>query len=88
MKFHQAASVLSVDLCFGCRTLRVLRDGREIAAKNFDFGRDGLYTVMFRYFPDLGVKEANQPLQRNAGSRPSSDDSSASETSSSLGPRG
>lgn len=33
-------------------------------------------------------KEPNQPPQRNAGSRPSSDDSSASETPSSLGPRG
>ncbi|MCM2275863.1 MAG: hypothetical protein NDI75_13825 [Candidatus Didemnitutus sp.] len=30
----------------------------------------------------------NQPPQRNAGSRPSSDDSPASETPSSLGPRG
>ena len=33
-------------------------------------------------------KKPNQPLQRNAGSRPSSDDSPASETPSSLGPRG
>lgn len=32
--------------------------------------------------------EANQPPQRNAGSRPSSGDSPASETPSSLGPRG
>jgi hypothetical protein len=32
--------------------------------------------------------EPNQPPQRNAGSRPSSDDSPASETPSSLGPRG
>jgi len=32
--------------------------------------------------------EPNQPLQRNAGSRPSSDDSPASGTPSSLGPRG
>ena len=32
-------------------------------------------------------KRANQPPQRNAGSRPSSDDLSASETPSSLGPR-
>jgi hypothetical protein len=30
----------------------------------------------------------NQPPQRNAGSRPSSDDAQASETPSSLGPRG
>jgi hypothetical protein len=33
-------------------------------------------------------KQPNQPPQRNAGSRPSSGDSSAFETSSSLGPRG
>ncbi len=33
-------------------------------------------------------KEPIQPPQRNAGSRPSSGDSSASETPSSLGPRG
>jgi hypothetical protein len=33
-------------------------------------------------------EEANQPPQRNAGSRPSSDASPASETPSSLGPRG
>jgi len=33
-------------------------------------------------------EEPNQPPQRNAGSRPSSGDSSASETPSSLGPRG
>jgi len=33
-------------------------------------------------------REPNQTLQRNAGSRPSSDDASASETPSSLGPRG
>jgi len=33
-------------------------------------------------------KGATQPPQRNASSRPSSDDSSESETSSSLGPRG
>ena len=33
-------------------------------------------------------KEPIQPPQRNAGSRPSSDDSPASKTSSSLGPRG
>ena len=32
--------------------------------------------------------EPNQPPQHNAGSRPSSSDSSASETPSSLGPRG
>jgi hypothetical protein len=34
------------------------------------------------------TEEPNQSPQRNAGSRPSSDDSSASETPSSLGPRG
>ncbi|HTJ79502.1 MAG TPA: hypothetical protein VL357_10950 [Rariglobus sp.] len=34
------------------------------------------------------IEEPIQPPQRNAGSRPSSDDSSASETPSSLGPRG
>jgi len=33
-------------------------------------------------------KKPNQPPQRNAGSRPSSDDSQAFETPSSLGPRG
>ncbi|ACB76619.1 hypothetical protein [Opitutus terrae] len=33
-------------------------------------------------------QEPNQPSQRNAGSRPPSDDSPASETPSSLGPRG
>jgi hypothetical protein len=33
-------------------------------------------------------KKPNQPPQRNAGSRPSSGDSSVSETPSSLGPRG
>lgn len=33
-------------------------------------------------------EEPNQPTQRNADSRPSSDDSSASETPSSPGPRG
>jgi hypothetical protein len=33
-------------------------------------------------------EEPNQPPQRNAGSRPPSDDSPASETPSSLGPRG
>jgi hypothetical protein len=33
-------------------------------------------------------QKANQPPQRNAGSRPSSDDSPAPETPSSLGPRG
>ena len=33
-------------------------------------------------------KRANQPTQRNAGSRPSSGDSPASETPSSRGPRG
>jgi hypothetical protein len=33
-------------------------------------------------------EEPNQPLQRNAGSRPSSGDSPAFETPSSLGPRG
>jgi hypothetical protein len=32
--------------------------------------------------------EPNQPVQRNAGGRPRSDDSPVSETSSSLGPRG
>jgi hypothetical protein len=37
---------------------------------------------------DAEKKEANQPPQRNAGSRPSSSYSSASETPSSLGPRG
>lgn len=36
----------------------------------------------------LERREPIQPPQHNAGSRPSSDDSSASETSSSLGPRG
>ena len=39
-------------------------------------------------WPESKKKRANQPLQRNAGSRPSSDDSSVSETLSSLGPRG
>jgi hypothetical protein len=34
------------------------------------------------------LKKPNQALQHNAGSRPLSDDSSASETPSSLGPRG
>jgi hypothetical protein len=36
----------------------------------------------------LATERPNQPPQRNAGGRPSSDDSSASETPSSLGPRG
>ena len=36
----------------------------------------------------LGKKAPIQPPQHNAGSRPLSDDSSASRTSSSLGPRG
>src|SRR5690606_25302602 len=36
----------------------------------------------------LKKKSANQPAQRNTRSRPSSGDSSASETSSSPGPRG
>ena len=39
------------------------------------------------YFRDM-KKKPNQPTQRNAGSRPSSADSPASETPSSLGPRG
>ena len=37
---------------------------------------------------DAIARKPNQPPQRNAGSRPSSDDSSVSETPSSLGPRG
>lgn len=44
-------------------------------------------SVSVRPWPDQ-EKRPNQPPQRNAGSRPSSDDSSASETPSSLGPRG
>ncbi|HWA28606.1 MAG TPA: hypothetical protein VG734_23355 [Lacunisphaera sp.] len=39
-------------------------------------------------FYGLEEKGANQPPQRNAGSRPSSGDASASETPSSPGPRG
>ncbi|ACB76332.1 hypothetical protein [Opitutus terrae] len=44
-------------------------------------------TIVFEIH-HLGEEEANQPPQRNAGSRPSSDDSPASETPASLGPRG
>jgi len=42
------------------------------------------YKVVF----DVTEEEPNQPPQRNAGSRPSSSASPASETPSSLGPRG
>jgi hypothetical protein len=42
----------------------------------------------FVVWPESKKKRANQPPQRNAGSHPLSADSPASETSSSLGPRG
>ncbi len=52
-------------------------------------GRFGTDEALRRLRALIGGKEGpNQPPQRNAGSCPSSDDSSASETSSSLGPRG
>ena len=47
-----------------------------------------LICTMKKVLPLVKYQEPNQPLQRNAGSRPSSDDSSASSTPSSLGPRG
>jgi hypothetical protein len=52
-----------------------------------------LATVVFLFLPTSHSFFArdgkpNQALQRNAGSRPSSNDPSASETPSSLGPRG
>jgi len=54
-----------------------------------DRGRYRTSRSFARYADLLKTREGpNQPPQRNAGSRPSSDDSPASETPSSLGPRG
>jgi hypothetical protein len=53
--------------------------------------RVGPYGMLSRpmvYIDVARIEEANQPPQRNAGSRPPSGDSPASETPSSLGPRG
>jgi len=48
-----------------------------------------MVTYLIRRAPCGMEKESpNQPVQHNAGSRPPSDDSPASETPSSLGPRG
>jgi 4-hydroxybenzoate polyprenyltransferase len=59
-----------------------------VAAATFHLGRR-LYRM--RHHPRImsadGKEGPNQPPQRNAGSRPSSDGSSASETPSSHGPR-
>jgi len=49
---------------------------------------DHTRTIGFSLWECTVEEEPNQPPQRNAGSRPSSADSSASETPSSLGPRG
>jgi hypothetical protein len=66
LKFSHLRSVICVDLCFRCRTLRVLRDGQEIAEKNFDFGYDTIHAILVRYFPDLAEEEANQALEPTA----------------------
>jgi len=55
----------------------------------YGIGVIGLLIVAEDYIGDrLRSKRPNQSLQRNAGSRPSSGDSSASGNPSSLGPRG
>jgi hypothetical protein len=51
--------------------------------------RSGSITTFWRPSGEIIIKEEPiQPPQRNAGSRPSSDDLPESETPSSLGPRG
>lgn len=59
----------------------------------YNFRLTGLYLFSLAVAAVLVViglerKQADQALQRNAGSRPASDDLSASEIPSSLGPRG
>ena len=51
VKFRQKDRVVSVDLCLACRTLRVVREGREIASKNFEFGFDTIIRVVEHYYP-------------------------------------
>jgi hypothetical protein len=72
----------SVQICWRVSIVRVSED--EIAVTP-DLPKHGFTTVYRRV---MMKKEANQAPQRNAGIRPSSVDSSASETPSSLGPRG
>ncbi|WP_044891765.1 hypothetical protein [Opitutus terrae] len=68
---------------------RLLTDGREVSGAfmlNLAVVPAAVLLLGRRLAKAPGT--ANQPPQRNAGSRPSSGDSPASETPSSLGPRG
>lgn len=48
VKFHHRDKWVGVDLCFACRTLRIVRDGREIAEKNFALGYAAIKTLIER----------------------------------------
>jgi hypothetical protein len=63
------------------------KEGKAHGLMLFDFAK-GEWENRSRPKDTDEKKEPNQSTQRNAGSRPSSDDSPVSETSSSLGPRG
>jgi hypothetical protein len=74
-------------------SMLMLRTGRYLSFRFTTPGSDGTaaFHELGRFFAALqsaNPKPPNQAPQRNAGSRPSSGDTSASETPSSLGPRG
>src|SRR5690606_34167972 len=62
-------------------------DGRQYDAMRVKHRKTGEESVIY-FDIQVFAKLANQPTQRNAGSRPPSDDSPEPETPSSLGPRG
>jgi len=71
-----------VDVVIGDHRFKVFRAGENLILK------DGSGERSYERRRSVHPKEPNQPPQRNAGSRPSSGDSPASETPFSLGPPG
>lgn len=51
VKFWQKDNLVSLDLCFDCHTLRVVKNDQEIAAKNFEYGYKDLALLVERHFP-------------------------------------
>ena len=79
----------SVRRCTNCPFEEVVSAEVRISGDRGQFSRP-IHIGLKYLAPDFAKKknEPNQSPQRNAGSRPSSGDSSASEAPSSLGPRG
>ncbi|MBI5381964.1 MAG: hypothetical protein HZA31_08695 [Opitutae bacterium] len=58
VKFWYQKRVISIDLCFLTRTLRVVQNNREIAHSNFEFGAKVIAQLFDRYYPELLEREA------------------------------